>query len=65
MSFTVICWCYRQFEDIQGRLEAAIEQCSVPLALLPDVQVSTHTAQCWCRSFPDCSIFSLANSIDL
>ena len=29
----------RHFEDIQGRLEAAVEQASVPLALMPDVQV--------------------------
>lgn len=29
----------RQFEEVQGRLEAAVEQASVPLALMPDIQV--------------------------
>jgi hypothetical protein len=29
---------------MQGRLEAATEQCSVPLALMPDVQVRTMEA---------------------
>ena len=29
----------RQFEDTQGRLEAAVEQCSLPLALMPHIQV--------------------------
>lgn len=29
----------RHFEEIQGRLEASTEQCSAPLALLPDIQV--------------------------
>ena len=30
---------HRQFEEVQGRLEAAVEQASVPLALMPDIQV--------------------------
>ncbi len=33
---------YRHFEEIQGRLEASTEQCSAPLAMLPDIQVGCH-----------------------
>ena len=29
----------RQFEETQGRLEAAVEQCALPLALVPGTQV--------------------------
>jgi len=31
----------RQFEETQGRLEAAVEQCSLPLALVPQIEVCT------------------------
>lgn len=34
---------FRSFEEIQGRLEAATEQCSGPLALLPDIQVGSSS----------------------
>ncbi|BDA50235.1 probable Ankyrin repeat and IBR domain-containing protein 1 [Coccomyxa sp. Obi] len=36
----------RHFEEIQGRLESATEQCSVPLALLPDVQAILQSGDC-------------------
>ena len=29
----------RYFEEVQGKLEVAVEQSSLPLALMPDVQV--------------------------
>ena len=31
----------RQFEETQGRLEAAVEQCALPLALVPGTQVGS------------------------
>ena len=34
-----MCAVCRQFEETQGRLEAAVEQCALPLALVPGTQV--------------------------
>ncbi|CAL8465257.1 g4792 [Coccomyxa elongata] len=36
----------RHFEEIQGRLEASTEQCSAPLALLPDIQAIMQSREC-------------------
>jgi len=42
----------RYFEDVQGRLEVAVEQSALPLALMPDVQIIMRAAEAQARARP-------------